>query len=415
MTSREEALLAEIADLVETIQDHVERMVAIKRIQELEVDNVLMRVRKLMEKSAVLKYVHLEEQAVLEQKAAAAEAAEAEAPAVESAPEPDTVRAQMEAALQASQEALAMAQSFTAPAAEPEPPTEEAVAPAEQTPEPVAEAPEPAEEVIAPAPVAETPEAAEEELPPMPASVAEAAPLPESVPEFVEATSEDAEPEFDEVAFAEQAAAADTTWSAPVEAEEQVVEVAEPEAPAQEQPEAEHEASATEPVPQTTSFGGLNFGMPAASEPDSDAADEVVDTPAADEPNAPEPVSEEESSPEPAVNMQTLQDDYRSLDAAGDGVSVNERMAAPSGGDLASKMQRQPITDLKASIGLNEKFQFINELFGGNAEAFNLAVEEFNNLSGMAEAQELLNARGLNQSNPEALQSFTELLERRYA
>ena len=81
MTSREEALLAEIADLVETIQDHVERMVNRKRIQTLEVDNVRMRVMQLMEKSAVLKHVHGEEQS-RQQEAKAEAVATPEAPPV---------------------------------------------------------------------------------------------------------------------------------------------------------------------------------------------------------------------------------------------------------------------------------------------------------------------------------------------
>ena len=46
---------------------------------------------------------------------------------------------------------------------------------------------------------------------------------------------------------------------------------------------------------------------------------------------------------------------------------------------LATKHQKNPVSDLKASIGINEKFSFINELFDGDLNAYNSAIEKLNN------------------------------------
>lgn len=374
MKPREEALLADIEDLVETISDHVERMVKMRRIQELEVDNVLMRVRKLMEKSAVLKYVHLEEQKELaaaeiaekaaraEAEKAAAEAAAAEEaqkaaeaaqaamaapeheqpapPAQEAAPEAQaettdvaSVEAQMAAALRASEEALGMAQERTG--------TEELEA-AEH---------EPVSDVIPPA---------VPEMPEPPQAMAEA-PAPDHLEPIDEAYAEAPEPEAEPVAEPEPA--------------QEMQAAPEPTAAATEAPE----APTVEPTAES------------ASQPEAPA---------------PEP-------PQPEINLESLQQDYQQLGAEGEGASVNE-VWANNGGDLASRLQRQPITNLATAIGLNDKFLFINELFGGSSEAYNRAIDELNNLASMDEARQLMQERGITSANPEALQAFVELVERRY-
>jgi hypothetical protein len=41
-------------------------------------------------------------------------------------------------------------------------------------------------------------------------------------------------------------------------------------------------------------------------------------------------------------------------------------------------MERQPIQDLRAAIGINDKFLLINELFSGSLEAYNKMLDELN-------------------------------------
>ncbi len=45
---------------------------------------------------------------------------------------------------------------------------------------------------------------------------------------------------------------------------------------------------------------------------------------------------------------------------------------------LALKLQQNPLSDLRKSIGINEKFSFVNELFDGDLNAYNDAIEKLN-------------------------------------
>ena len=84
---------------------------------------------------------------------------------------------------------------------------------------------------------------------------------------------------------------------------------------------------------------------------------------------------------------------------------------------LVTKLQKKPIADLKSAIGINEKFQFINELFGGNMTEYNIAVNQVNICSSREEAEAYLDTlRDLYKWKPdnEAVMSFSELVERRF-
>lgn len=84
---------------------------------------------------------------------------------------------------------------------------------------------------------------------------------------------------------------------------------------------------------------------------------------------------------------------------------------------LARKLQKKPIADLKAAIGINEKFQYINELFEGNMTEYNIAVNQLNICSSHAEAEVYLNTlRELYKwdKESETAIAFSELVERRF-
>lgn len=52
---------------------------------------------------------------------------------------------------------------------------------------------------------------------------------------------------------------------------------------------------------------------------------------------------------------------------------------------LAAKLQRTPVTDIQAALGINDKMMIINDLFKGSVERFNKSVDalnEFPTLSG---------------------------------
>ncbi len=47
-------------------------------------------------------------------------------------------------------------------------------------------------------------------------------------------------------------------------------------------------------------------------------------------------------------------------------------------------------SDLKSKIGLNDRFRFVNELFGGNSAEFNAAINQLDEIDSMEEAEDYL-------------------------
>ena len=95
---------------------------------------------------------------------------------------------------------------------------------------------------------------------------------------------------------------------------------------------------------------------------------------------------------------------------------INDHTSPKS--SVSDRLSRMPIKDLKSAFGLNERFYFANELFGGNGEEFIRAINEFNHLSSFEDAQKLMEAKYIEIYNwdleKEEVASFIDLVERRY-
>ena len=86
---------------------------------------------------------------------------------------------------------------------------------------------------------------------------------------------------------------------------------------------------------------------------------------------------------------------------------------------IAEKLQQHPVSDLKKSIGINEKFSFINELFDGDMDSYNSAIEQLNTSPTMSEAMNVLSNQlatkfGWSHDGESYLQ-LKNLLERRFS
>ena len=84
---------------------------------------------------------------------------------------------------------------------------------------------------------------------------------------------------------------------------------------------------------------------------------------------------------------------------------------------LAAKLQQTPGRDLKSVIGINDKFLFVNELFGGSMEKYNKSIENLNDLKTLNGAMIYLNELKIelqwNSSN-EAYLKLKELVTRKF-
>ncbi|HAJ99911.1 MAG TPA: hypothetical protein DCM62_07790 [Bacteroidales bacterium] len=61
---------------------------------------------------------------------------------------------------------------------------------------------------------------------------------------------------------------------------------------------------------------------------------------------------------------------------------------------LSARLQMSPVANIKDAIGINEKFVFINELFGGNIQQYNETIQRLNNFGSLDEAFHYLSALG---------------------
>lgn len=84
---------------------------------------------------------------------------------------------------------------------------------------------------------------------------------------------------------------------------------------------------------------------------------------------------------------------------------------------LADKFQEDKITDLRTSIGINDKFLFLNELFDGNMRIYDEAILKLNAASTMAQADlQLLDFKIVYNWDSESptVKKFVELVRRKF-
>ncbi len=98
------------------------------------------------------------------------------------------------------------------------------------------------------------------------------------------------------------------------------------------------------------------------------------------------------------------------------GETLGEKMMGEDN-SLAAKLQQNPVRDLKSVIGINDKFLFVNELFGGSMEKYNKSIENLNDLKTLNGAMIYLNELKIelqwNSSN-EAYLKLKDLITRKF-
>lgn len=84
---------------------------------------------------------------------------------------------------------------------------------------------------------------------------------------------------------------------------------------------------------------------------------------------------------------------------------------------VANKLRGKSITSIKSAIGINDKFQYLNDLFKGNVGDYNESLDTLNNFSNLEQAEAHFNALrskfGWDMENPSATGLY-DLVLRRY-
>lgn len=87
--------------------------------------------------------------------------------------------------------------------------------------------------------------------------------------------------------------------------------------------------------------------------------------------------------------------------------------------EVAEKIALQPIKDLRAAIGINDKFQFMEELFNKDEALFESSIKTINAYKNFAEAQFWIKQNLRNKFNWEeesaTVMAFDQLVKRRFS
>lgn len=97
---------------------------------------------------------------------------------------------------------------------------------------------------------------------------------------------------------------------------------------------------------------------------------------------------------------------------------LNEQYSEEEDPSLSEQLRRQPIADLLTAIGLNERYLYANELFGGDIEEFKNVVRTLNEFENGEQAKQYFSEQlcisyGWKTDN-ELVIALYKLLERRY-
>jgi hypothetical protein len=119
------------------------------------------------------------------------------------------------------------------------------------------------------------------------------------------------------------------------------------------------------------------------------------------------------------VNATLFEDAPTFADTFEDELSLHEHIAGKGSGETVSEhLHRKPVRDLKAAIGINEKFLFINQLFDGNLHDYSEAIDKLNSMNDWGAAKQFVAAELAPRFNwkkdSDHVKNFMDLIERRF-
>lgn len=187
--------------------------------------------------------------------------------------------------------------------------------------------------------------------------------------------------------------------------------------------EVEEEEVVVAPQEEQPAFD-FAFDMAEAEEEqpeESEAKAEVVE---------PEKESEEEEVEEPAVvqeepKVELVEEKEEEVVEAPEKESEEAASGSPSLNDLLGdgelslrkKLQNSPVKDIASEISLQKKYEYITDMFKGDNEQYEKAIQELNSCGSPEEAREKLTAYSATfewSLENKSIVKFIELVERRY-
>ncbi len=94
--------------------------------------------------------------------------------------------------------------------------------------------------------------------------------------------------------------------------------------------------------------------------------------------------------------------------------SINENLATSRGDDMDSKLKGQPIENISRSIGINDRFFIIRELFDGDAIGFRSLVDRLDAAGSFEDAYQIIGGRFSDSMDHEGVGILIHLAKRRF-
>lgn len=91
-----------------------------------------------------------------------------------------------------------------------------------------------------------------------------------------------------------------------------------------------------------------------------------------------------------------------------------QQVASPSKSDVGTKLAKKPITNISSAIGINERFQFIKELFKNDVTLYNGTIATLNALDNFDTAMKHISTNFDWDMEQTTVQRFVSIVERRY-
>lgn len=138
------------------------------------------------------------------------------------------------------------------------------------------------------------------------------------------------------------------------------------------------------------------------------------------EPPKPNPPVDEKPTPKPEPPATKEPTPPVQNTATATNEEYEELFAFKEATDLSQKLSASPIADLSKALGMNEKYLYINELFGGDVATFQTALKQLNNGESFDQARQYLEQECIGQHNwmdknrKVIAKNFVKLVRRRY-
>lgn len=143
----------------------------------------------------------------------------------------------------------------------------------------------------------------------------------------------------------------------------------------------------------------------------------VVETPVVETKEEVIPTQEIVPEPIPAAPVQeptpTVKPSFIGESIKTESQSVNDRIAPKKDANHIMQIGK-PVDDVRKAIGINDRFYFQRELFGGNTEVFNNTLDQLNQMDSFESALQFIQSNYSWDEDNEAAQSFIKNIHRRY-